>query len=186
MTLDPNRWTLRTQQAVECRRGRRGRTTRGQAEVTPEHLLAGDPRPTRGCGRPTSCPRAGVDTRALLSKGRQEHRQASRRLTGRTSPPFAGARDLLEAADALRSDMGDEYLSVEHLLLSMSDLIGSEPRQAARATMREVPAKPSRDLAEPRGPSPSLSSATGRDLARARGQGKARPGHRPGTRRSDG
>ncbi len=34
---------------------------------------------------------------------------------------------MLTDADTQRTDMGDEYLSVEHLLLAMADRIGVEP-----------------------------------------------------------
>ncbi len=47
------------------------------------------------------------------------------------------ARDLLESADSLRGDMGDEYVSVEHLLLALSDLIGVK-RDELLTALRQV------------------------------------------------
>ncbi len=42
------------------------------------------------------------------------------RAVGGSEPTLSrAAREGLEAADGLRSDMGDDYLSVEHLLLAL-------------------------------------------------------------------
>jgi ATP-dependent Clp protease ATP-binding subunit ClpB len=46
-------------------------------------------------------------------------------------------RDAIDAADALRREMGDEYLSVEHLLLAMAERIGVS-RDRLLAALREV------------------------------------------------
>ena len=134
MALDPNRWTLRTQQAINDA-GQQARSA-SQAEVTPEHLLAAILAQPEGVAVPLLA-RAGVDPRALLT--RVEGAIAAQPKAYGTNEPTLSrqSRDILEAADALRSDMGDEYLSVEHLLLSMSDLIGAS-RDKLLAAMREV------------------------------------------------
>jgi ATP-dependent Clp protease ATP-binding subunit ClpB len=134
MTLDPSRWTLRTQQAVNAA-GAQARSA-SQAEVTPDHLLAAILAQPEGVAVPLLA-RAGVDTRALLA--RIEASIASQPKAYGTSEPTLSrqSRDVFESADALRCDMGDEYLSVEHLLLSMSDLIGAS-RDKLLAAMREV------------------------------------------------
>jgi ATP-dependent Clp protease ATP-binding subunit ClpB len=134
MTLDPNRWTLRTQQAINAA-GAQARSA-SQAEVTPEHLLAAILAQPEGVAVPLLA-RAGVDTRALLTRI-EGSIAAQPKAYGTNEPTLSRqSRDILEAADALRSDMGDEYLSVEHLLLSMSDLIGAS-RDKLLTAMREV------------------------------------------------
>ena len=84
MTLDPNRWTLRTAASDKrCRRA--GSLTASQADVTPEHLLAAilaQPEGVRcpsartgGCGHPRSATRS------------KEASPPSRRRTAPTSRP---------------------------------------------------------------------------------------------------
>jgi ATP-dependent Clp protease ATP-binding subunit ClpB len=134
VALDPNRWTLRTQQAVNTA-GAEARSM-SHAEVTPDHLLAAILAQPEGIAVPLLT-RAGVDPRALATA--TEARLASLPKAYGTGDPTLSreSRDLLETADALRVDMGDEYLSVEHLLLSMADLIGTG-RDKLLAAMREV------------------------------------------------
>jgi ATP-dependent Clp protease ATP-binding subunit ClpA len=64
VTLDPNRWTLRTQQAINAA-GAQARSA-SQAEVTPEHLLASILAQPEGVAVPLLA-RAWVDTRELLT-----------------------------------------------------------------------------------------------------------------------
>ena len=64
---------------------------------------------------------------------------------GRLPQAFGGAeptidralREALEAADRQRIDMGDEYLSVEHVLLALADRLGVE-RDALLTALRDV------------------------------------------------
>jgi len=134
MALDPNRWTLRTQQAVNTA-GTQARSA-NHAEVTPEQLLAAIIAQPEGVAIPLLS-RAGVDTRALLTRI-EAKLDSLAKAYGTSEPTLSRAsRDLLESADALRSDMSDEYLSIEHLLLAMSDLIGTS-RDKLLTAMREV------------------------------------------------
>ena len=134
MALDPNRWTLKTQQAVN-EAGSLARSL-SHAEVTPNHLLAAILAQPEGIAVPLLT-RAGVDPRALLTRT-ESSLAALPKAYGSSDPTLSReSRDLLESADALRSDMADEYLSVEHLLLSMSDLLGTG-RDKLLTAMREV------------------------------------------------
>nr|MDP9006889.1 AAA family ATPase [Actinomycetota bacterium] len=64
---------------------------------------------------------------------------------GRLPKAYGGAdpqigralRDAMEAADAARSDLGDDYLSTEHLLLAMADRLGTD-RERLLGALREV------------------------------------------------
>ncbi|MGO9341140.1 MAG: Clp protease N-terminal domain-containing protein, partial [Acidimicrobiales bacterium] len=65
MALDPNRWTLRTQQAVN-EAGSLARSL-SHAEVTPNHLLAAILAQPEGIAVPLLT-RAGADPRALAAR----------------------------------------------------------------------------------------------------------------------
>ena len=134
MPLDPNRFTLKTQEAI----GQATELARAanNPEVTPDHLLSALLTQPEGLALPLLA-RAGVDVTNLRN-------QAADRLAG-LPKAYGGAQvtmarpthDLLEAADALRRDMGDEYLSVEHLLLSLADAVGVS-RDQLLAALRQV------------------------------------------------
>ena len=126
----------RTQQAVNAA-GVSRRASLSHAEVTPEHLLAAILAQPEGIAVPLLA-RAGVDTRALLARIESSMAVAAEGVWRRTIPPCSRQQWTFSSRPtALRSDMGDEYLSVEHLLLSMSDLLGVG-RDKLLAAMREV------------------------------------------------
>jgi ATP-dependent Clp protease ATP-binding subunit ClpB len=121
MALDPNRWTHKTQQAFSAATDLA--RERANPEVTPDHLLAAVLGQPDGLALPVLS-RAGVDTAGL-------RRQLEERLVGLPhayggGEPTLGreARQALEDAERVRGEMGDEYLSVEHLLLAMAERIG--------------------------------------------------------------
>ncbi len=119
MTIDPNRWTLKTQEAyaaaVEAARGA------ANPEVTPEHLLAALLRQPEGVVIPV-LEGAGVSTLSTrnavddaIAKLPRAHGGADARMSKTMS-------EVLEAADGARIELGDEYLSTEHVLLAFADL----------------------------------------------------------------
>ena len=124
MALDPNKFTRKTQEALGAAQAA-GRDA-GHTEIAPEHLLARAARAARRCCQR----RAGAHRR-------RHRRGAAARSTKRCErvPKVTGAtvRDarlapaafaLLEAADKEREQLDDEYLSTEHLLLAMTDVVG--------------------------------------------------------------
>ena len=133
MALDPNRWTLKTQEAfssaVEAAKGA------SNPEVTPEHLLAALLRQDGGIVLPV-LQRVGRQPLAL--------RNAADEAVAKLPRAFGGearlSRDLsavFERAEEERTSLGDEYLSTEHLLLAMADTIGVD-REELLAAMQEV------------------------------------------------
>ncbi|HVN52148.1 MAG TPA: Clp protease N-terminal domain-containing protein, partial [Acidimicrobiales bacterium] len=134
MALDPNRWTLKTQEAlngaVELARGN------ANPEVTPDHLLVALLGQEEGIVLPILSKvglapmtvrneaQSGVDR---LPKAYGSDARMSRELTS-----------LLDAADGTRRDLHDEYLSTEHLLLAFADRLGvsHEDLLAALAQVR--------------------------------------------------
>jgi ATP-dependent Clp protease ATP-binding subunit ClpB len=134
MSLNPERWTLKTQEALAgaVERAREA----SNAEVTPEHLLAAVLDQTDGIAGPILA-RVGVEPSVVRARIGEQ--------LGRLPQAFGGAeptidrtlREALEAADRQRIDMGDEYLSVEHLLLALADRLGVE-RDALLTALRDV------------------------------------------------
>ncbi|MGD0254658.1 MAG: AAA family ATPase [Acidimicrobiales bacterium] len=134
MAIDPNRWTLRTQEAfsgaVENARAE------NHPEVTPDHLLAALVGQPEGLALPLLA-RAGVEPGSFANRLR-EHIASLPKAYGSAEPQLSReTRDAIDAADALRREMGDEYLSVEHLLLAMAERIGVS-RDRLLAALREV------------------------------------------------
>jgi ATP-dependent Clp protease ATP-binding subunit ClpB len=118
MAFDPNRWTLKMQEAVagamEMAR------SRNNPELTPDHLLAALLGQDVTATLPT-LQRVGINIASLRNRledaiGRLPHSY------GGSEPQLSrDLRDAFERADQERNALGDEYLSVEHLLLALSD-----------------------------------------------------------------
>src|SRR3954466_14700925 len=123
MALDPNKLTRKTQEAIGASQGLA--RERNHSQVTPEHLLAALVGQSEGVVPPVlervgvapDAVREAVD--AALAKQPQVY--------GSTAQAPQVAQDayrLLEAADAERSELGDDYLSTEHVLLAMTKVAG--------------------------------------------------------------
>ena len=134
MALDPNRWTLKTQEAFQ--EATRLAQAGNNAEVTPAHFLLAALGQDGGVAVPI-LDRVGLSPREVRD-GLNEQLAKLPRSYGGSSPQLS--RELLaafeRAADA-QKEMGDEYLSVEHLLLALSNELGVE-REKLLAALREV------------------------------------------------
>ncbi len=97
--------------------------SQGHAEVTRAHLLAALVSQPEGLVLPLLT-RAGIEP-AIVRRGAIEAlERLPRSFSTQSPPPPALARELaetLQAADAERARMGDDYLSTEHLLLALAD-----------------------------------------------------------------
>src|SRR5262245_4561947 len=123
MPLDPNKLTHKTREALAAAQSLA--QERNHSQVTPEHLLAAL------VGQPESVvlpvlQRLGVSTKVVrdrvdeaLSRLPQVYGQTTQQ--AQLSPD---AFAILEAADRKRADLGDDYLSTEHLLLAMTEVSG--------------------------------------------------------------
>ncbi|MGI9032171.1 MAG: ATP-dependent Clp protease ATP-binding subunit [Acidimicrobiales bacterium] len=117
MALDPNRWTLKTQEAfsasVDLARQRH------HAEVTPYHVLAALLGQDDGVVL-AALERAGVAPLALRNQV-EDRLGGLPRAYGGAEPQLSRAtRALIDAGDAERTGLHDEYLSTEHLLLALA------------------------------------------------------------------
>src|SRR5262245_46348027 len=123
MPLDPNKLTHKTQEALGAAQALA--RERNHSQVTPEHLLAAL------LGQPESVvlpvlERLGVSQKTLRDRV-DEAIGSLPQVYGQTTQTAQLSHDayrVLEAADAQRADLGDDYLSTEHVLLAMSELAG--------------------------------------------------------------
>jgi ATP-dependent Clp protease ATP-binding subunit ClpB len=115
MAIDPNKWTLKTQDAVSA--AVTAARTASNPEVTPEHLLSAMlgqegtvvlPVLDKLGVAPLSLRNKVNDALAKLPKAYGSEAEMGRRL-----------REVLEDADGARTELGDEYVSVEHLMLAL-------------------------------------------------------------------
>ncbi|HET9091810.1 MAG TPA: Clp protease N-terminal domain-containing protein, partial [Acidimicrobiales bacterium] len=120
MTLDPNRWTQKTQEAT--REAVALARKFHHAEVEPEHLLLAALGQDGGVAIPL-LDRIGVS--ALTVRNRLDERLGRfPKAYGGEEPGFSRAlRDAFDQAVAAQQEMGDEYLSVEHLMLALADTL---------------------------------------------------------------
>jgi len=120
MPLDPNRWTLKTQEAfnaaVELARAA------SNPEVTPDHLLAALLGQEEGVVLPI-LQKVGMAPLALRNQVADALEQLPKAYGGETRLGKA-TNELLDQADQFRTDLHDEYLSTEHLLLALADKVG--------------------------------------------------------------
>ena len=133
MSLDPNRWTLKTTEAFSA--ATEAARAASHPEVVPEHLLAALLGQEEGIVLPM-LHRVGVDVRA--ARNRVEEVLAKLPNAYGSDPQLSRPlRDLLDAADKVREDLEDEYLSTEHLLMAGADRLGVD-RETLLQALREV------------------------------------------------
>jgi ATP-dependent Clp protease ATP-binding subunit ClpB len=122
MALDPNRWTLKTQEAVNLAIA--DARSASNPEVTPDHLLLALLGQEEGVVlpilqkvgvSPVQMRNTATEAVAKLPKAYGTESRVSRELTA-----------LLDRADEARRELHDEYLSTEHVLLALADRIGVE------------------------------------------------------------
>ncbi len=133
MALDPNRWTIKTQEAFSAAVD--AAKAANNPEVTPDHLLAALLRQDDSVVLPVL---QKLGLAPLMLRNRAD--EAVGRLPkayGCESRLSRELNTLLDKADAERKDLGDEYLSTEHLLLALADRLGVE-REQLLAALREV------------------------------------------------
>ena len=126
MALDPNRWTLKTQEAIQATLD--SARARNHAEATPEHLLLALLGQEEGVVLPI-LQRIGVAPLTLRNRLEDALGKVPRAYGGSEVGLSRDLRDVIEAADTERTGLGDEYLSTEHLLLVMADRVGSTKEQ---------------------------------------------------------
>ncbi len=134
MSLDPQRWTLKTRDAFQ------GATTQagaaGNPYVTPAHLLLALLNDATGVARPLLVG-AGLDPIAITAALNEKVAREPRTVGGSQPGLSPEARQGLEEADALRADLGDEYLSVDHVVVAWAPLLGTN-RETLLGALRSI------------------------------------------------
>jgi ATP-dependent Clp protease ATP-binding subunit ClpB len=133
MALDPNRWTLKVQEAFSSAVDAAKQAS--NPEVTPDHLLAA----LLGQGEGIVLPmlqRLGKEPLPL----RNQVNEALAKLPKAYGGEARLSRELqhvIDAADQARTELTDEYVSTEHLLLALADQLGVT-REEVLAAMQDV------------------------------------------------
>jgi ATP-dependent Clp protease ATP-binding subunit ClpB len=184
--MDPNRMTEKAQEAV--RQAQTIAQRQGQQQIEPEHLAAALLGQDNGAAARV-VQKAGADPAGL---GQRLQRAIERlpRVSGGGAP--AGqvyiapqVNEVLNAAETLAQQMKDEYVSVEHLLLALVDVVKTGPVAEALRSAGLTRAKLLEALAAVRGGQRVTSQAPegtyealekyGRDLTALAEQGKLDP-----------
>jgi ATP-dependent Clp protease ATP-binding subunit ClpB len=168
--LNPDRWTLKTQEAFSQAAERAASSN--NAEITPDHLLAAVLSQVDGIAGPVLT-RIGLEPAVILNRIEGELDRLPRAIGGEKPGISRTLREVLEAADSQRQDMGDEYLSVEHLILAMADRIGVD-RDALLSALRDVRGSQRITTNDPEATFAALEKY-GRDLTALARQGKMDP-----------
>jgi ATP-dependent Clp protease ATP-binding subunit ClpB len=123
MALDPNIFTRKTGEALGAAQAMA--RERGNPQVTPEHLLAAL------LGQPESVviptvERVGVSTKTIRDRVEAaiDRLPKAYGVTAQQAQLAPATYQVLEAADAQRRAIGDDYLSTEHVLLAMTEVVG--------------------------------------------------------------
>jgi ATP-dependent Clp protease ATP-binding subunit ClpB len=170
MTLDPARWTTRTKEAFNA--ALQQATAAGNPEVTPSHLLAAILAQHEGIAGPLLA-QAGVDA-AAAAQSMRERLAALPRNVGGASPELSReAREGLERADAIRADLADDFLSVDHVLLAFAPQLETTTETLLGA-LRNVRGSARITSADPEDTFQSLEKY-GRDLTELAREGRLDP-----------
>ncbi|RMH04423.1 MAG: AAA family ATPase [Planctomycetota bacterium] len=177
--MNPERWTRKTREAFQA--AERLVRERGHRALTPAHLLHALASQEDGLV-PALLHRTGVAPALALRLAEEELDRLPRVQGGETALDRATA-NLFDAADAARADLGDDYLSTEHLLLALvvsdSDL-GRGLRESGctsetlREALRELRRGRKVTDEDPEGKQDALARYTTDLTARAR-EGKTDP-----------
>ena len=122
MALDPGRWTEKTQEALRSAASQA--STRNNPEVAPEHLLAA----LLGQEGTVTLPvleKLGIAPLTVRNRVEDALAKLPKAYGGGGEPSLGRAASaMFNRADQERQKLGDDYLSVEHLLLAMTDQLG--------------------------------------------------------------
>ncbi len=117
MAIDPNRWTLKTQEAVAA--ALQSARDASNPEVTPDHLLAALLTQEEGIVLPLIT-RLGLNPLTLRNQVSDALDKLPRSYGGSEPHMSRELNAVFDAADRAREELGDEYLSTEHLLLALA------------------------------------------------------------------
>ena len=135
MPLDPNKWTLKTQEAFSA--AVEQAKSLSNPEVTSDHLLAALLRQTEGGITLPILDKLGVDHRSVRNQADEAVAKLPKAYGGSEPRLSRALSSVMDEADTARQELGDEYLSVEHLLLALASELGASKEDVLGA-LREV------------------------------------------------
>jgi len=130
VAIDANRWTQKTQEAFSAATA--DARARNNPELTPDHLLlalVGQ----EGTAVLPILAKVGVAPLALRNRLEESIAKLPRSFGGESAALSREARDVLEHAGRERDKLGDEYLSVEHILVAMAGRVGTDREKLLEA-----------------------------------------------------
>jgi ATP-dependent Clp protease ATP-binding subunit ClpB len=121
VALDPNRWTQKTTEAFNAAIA--SARANNHPEVSTDHLLAAMLSQEGTVVFPILT-KVGVPPAHLRTKALDNLAKLPKAFGGNDPTLARATREALDQADRERSDLGDEYLSIEHLLLALAPQVG--------------------------------------------------------------
>jgi ATP-dependent Clp protease ATP-binding subunit ClpB len=128
MSLDPNTWTLKTQDAINVALA--GATSASNPEVVPEHLVIALLGQDEGVVLPV-IRKMGLNPLSLRTAN-EEIVSKLPRAYGSDTRVSKELTELIGAANQQRIELHDDYLSTEHLLLALVDADVDRPAETHR------------------------------------------------------
>ena len=127
--LDPKKWTQKTQEAVAA--AQEQARDLSNPEVTPDHILAALLRQDGSIVLPVV---GKLGLAPLMLRNRADEAVAHLPKAYGTETRFGrDATALIDAADAARKELRDDFLSVEHVLLAMPERLGVSREELLQA-----------------------------------------------------
>jgi len=134
MAIDPKRWTLKTTEAFS--HATDAARAASNPEIVPDHLLVALLSQDEGIVLPL-LHKVGVDPNKARNQARNELDRLPNAYGGADPSISKDLRQVLESADSVRDDLGDDYLSTEHLLMALADRLDIDHESLLKA-LREV------------------------------------------------
>jgi ATP-dependent Clp protease ATP-binding subunit ClpB len=134
MALDPNRWTLKTQEAYQA--AMKAAEALNHPEVYPEHFLVAALSQDGGVTIPIVT-RVGSSPIAIRNRLADDLAKMPKTYGGGEPVMSRELKAAFDRGEAAQKEMGDEYLAVEHLLLALSDKLGIS-RDKLLGALRQV------------------------------------------------
>jgi len=130
VALDPQRWTVKTREAFQDATTQAAAA--GNPYVTPAHFLLALLNQADGIAKPLLVA-ANLDPIAVASSLSEKVSKEPRTVGGSTPGLSPEARRGLEEADELRTELGDDYLSVDLILVAWAKELGTTKESLLQA-----------------------------------------------------
>ncbi|NNN21285.1 MAG: ATP-dependent chaperone ClpB [Acidimicrobiales bacterium] len=170
MALDPRTFTLKTQEALASATDLARESH--HAEVTPEHILIAALGQDSGLAIPL-CHGAGLDPIAIRNSLLEKLSKIPKAYGSDDTRIGRSLVEALNQANSLRQDLGDDYLSIEHILLVLADKLGTD-KETLLSALRQIRGAHRVTSQDPESSYQALEKF-GRDLTDASRKGKLDP-----------